>query len=75
MDSRGHRVSTESAYLTPEVLARPNLQVVTEARVLNIVFEHCISGAHTVPRAVGVRFSDARGETVKVKARKEVVVS
>ncbi|KAI6108023.1 hypothetical protein F5141DRAFT_1215776 [Pisolithus sp. B1] len=39
-DRHGVRVSTEAAYLTPTVLARPNLKVVTEARVTKILFRH-----------------------------------
>ncbi|KAI6042562.1 hypothetical protein EDC04DRAFT_2891936 [Pisolithus marmoratus] len=42
IDRRGVRVSTEAAYLTPTVLARSNLKVVTEARVTKILFDTSI---------------------------------
>ncbi|KAF9243451.1 hypothetical protein BU15DRAFT_86413 [Melanogaster broomeanus] len=73
VDSRRERVSAESAYLTPEVLARPNLKVVTWARVTKILFD--TSGA---PRAIGVEFarSKDRGASGRFRARalKEVIV-
>ncbi|KIJ13402.1 GMC oxidoreductase [Paxillus involutus ATCC 200175] len=73
IDNRGQRVSAESAYLTPEVLARPNLKVVTLARVTKILLE--TSGA---PRAIGVEFAEAkdRGASGRFRARalKEVIV-
>ncbi|KAI6108025.1 hypothetical protein F5141DRAFT_1232534 [Pisolithus sp. B1] len=49
------RVSTEAAYLTPTVLARPNLKVVTEARVTKILFD--TSTRNRNPRAIGAEFS------------------
>ncbi|PCH39400.1 GMC oxidoreductase [Wolfiporia cocos MD-104 SS10] len=70
IDSRSRRVSTESAYLTPEVLSRPNLTVITHAQVTRILF----AGGRARPRAVGVRYESRSGEQFEVKARKEVVV-
>ena len=67
----GRRVTTESAYLTSEVLARKNLKVITHAHVTRILFD--TSGQ--VPRAVGVEFSHGKGQKFRVKAKKEVVVS
>ncbi|KIK99600.1 GMC oxidoreductase [Paxillus rubicundulus Ve08.2h10] len=73
IDERGERVSAESAYLTPEVLARPNLKVATLARVTKILFE-----TSAAPRAVGVEFAEAkdRGASGRFRARalKEVIV-
>ncbi|KAF9243453.1 hypothetical protein BU15DRAFT_86415 [Melanogaster broomeanus] len=70
---RRERVSAESAYLTPEVLARPNLNVVTLARVTKVLFD--TSGT---PRAIGVEFarSKDRGASGLFRARalKEVIV-
>ncbi|KAI0067248.1 alcohol oxidase [Artomyces pyxidatus] len=75
IDSRGRRVSTESAYLTPDVLARPNLSIAVEATVTRILFAMPADGAG--PRAVGVEFSSAndRGDRFRVKAKREVVLS
>ncbi|KAH9847494.1 GMC oxidoreductase [Lenzites betulinus] len=71
IDSRGKRVTAELAYLTSDVLRRPNLKVITEAHVTRILFD--TSGA--VPRATGAEFTQPSGETFRVKARKEVVLS
>lgn len=68
---RGRRCTAEYAYLTPEVLARPNLKVITNAHVTRILFDK--SGP--TPRAVGVEFTQQKGEKFRVKARKEVVLS
>ena len=72
IDSKGRRVTTESAYLTPEVLARPNLTVATHAQVTRVLLDTSEGGK---PRAVGVQFKDRQGELYEVRARKEVVVS
>ncbi|GBE87857.1 Dehydrogenase patE [Sparassis crispa] len=71
IDSNGRRVTTETAYLTRKVLARPNLKVVTKARVLRIVFDV----SSETPRAVSVQFLDEQGKRFEAKARKEVVLS
>ena len=71
VDKHGQRVSTETAYLTPEVLERKNLTVVTHALVTKIHFE-TQSGE---PRATAVDFSRGKGQSVfRVKARKEIIV-
>ena len=66
----GRRVTSEYAYLTPEVLARPNLKVITQAHVRRVLFDQ--SGE--TPRAVGAEFSQPNGDVFQVKARKEVVL-
>lgn len=74
IDSKGQRVSAETAYLTPDVLARPNLTVVTDAQVTKVLFNN--SG--TTPIATGVEFVESgvlTSTTYRVHARKEVVVS
>lgn len=76
IDSKSTRVSTESAYLTDEVLARPNLKVVIYARVTKVLFDTS-SG---VPRATGVEFADEScvgnvRPTFRARATKEVIVS
>lgn len=74
IDKRGRRSSTESAYFTPEVLARPNLTVLTGAHVTRII----LAQDHTtgVKRAVGVEFSTgSSGSRYRVRAGKEVVLA
>ncbi|KAG2122357.1 hypothetical protein DEU56DRAFT_832517 [Suillus clintonianus] len=76
IDSKSTRVTAESAYLTDDVLARPNLTVVTHARVTKVLFDTS-SG---IPRATGVEFaskSDAGrvGPKFHARATKEVIVS
>lgn len=69
--SQGRRATSELAYLTPEVLARPNLTVATSARATRVLFDHSTG----TPRAAGVEFSDPSGSKFVAKALKEVVVS
>lgn len=64
-------MSAESAYLTLEVLARPNLTVATGAYVERVLFEE----DRTTPRAVGVQFLDGQGRRYVTNATKEVVIS
>ncbi|KAI0368021.1 GMC oxidoreductase [Pilatotrama ljubarskyi] len=71
INSKGRRVTSESAYLTPEVLARPNLKIITRAHVTRVLFDR--SGS--TPRAVGAEFTQPNGDKFQVKARKEVVLS
>ncbi|KAG0706730.1 hypothetical protein DFH29DRAFT_1066647 [Suillus ampliporus] len=76
IDTKSTRVTTESAYLTDEVLARPNLKVVTHARVCKVLFDTS-SG---IPRATGVEFASKShtgkvGPKFRVRATKEVIVS
>ncbi|KAK4056069.1 hypothetical protein OIO90_002800 [Microbotryomycetes sp. JL221] len=49
---KGSRVSTSIAYLTPDVIARPNLTVVSGATVTRILFSD-----EETPRAVGVEYT------------------
>ncbi|KAG1804935.1 uncharacterized protein HD556DRAFT_492199 [Suillus plorans] len=75
IDSKSTRVTTESAYLTDDVLARPNLKVVTHARVSKVLFD--TSGG--TPRATGVEFAskshmDKVGPKFRARATKEVIV-
>ncbi|KAL4066946.1 hypothetical protein J3A83DRAFT_4260864 [Scleroderma citrinum] len=76
IDSKGVRVSTEAAYFTPSVLARPNLKVVTEARVTRILFGS--PGSDGSPRATGVEFAAFNrmkaDKKFRARASKEVVV-
>ncbi|KAF8585846.1 GMC oxidoreductase [Ramaria rubella] len=64
VDSNGRRSSTESAYLTPNVLSRSNLTVATHSPVTRILFEGEI--------VVGVEFARSReGPRHCLRARKE----
>lgn len=75
IDARRRRVTTETAYLTPAVLARKNLTVATKAKVLRILFEHKGNAGNTVPHAVAVQYANERGKVFEVKARREVVLA
>lgn len=71
VDSKATRVSTETAYLTKDVLARPNLKVVTHAQVTRVLFEK----ASGETRAVGVEFAKSKtGPFYRARARKEVII-
>jgi choline dehydrogenase-like flavoprotein len=70
----GERVTAEAAYLTDDVLKRPNLKVAVGARVTRIL----ISGAEK--RATGVAFADdvpqgGRRRTYIARAKREVVMA
>ncbi|KAG8984423.1 hypothetical protein FRB90_005337 [Tulasnella sp. 427] len=69
IDPQGKRVSTEAAYLTREVLRRPNLKVVCGAHVTKIRFDES-------KRAIGVELAESKdGPVYFVGARKEVILS
>ncbi|KAG2146121.1 uncharacterized protein EDB93DRAFT_485376 [Suillus bovinus] len=75
IDSKSTRVTTESAYLTDDVLARPNLKVVTHARVSKVLLDTSSS----TPRVTGVEFASKShvnkvGPTFRARATKEVIV-
>ena len=69
------RVTTESAYLTKDVLARPNLTILTYAQVTKILFNISDGEKH----AAGVELVDSRkgrdSQRYTVKSRKEVILS
>ncbi len=63
--------STATAYLTPEVLARPNLTVAVSMTVERVVFEKEPS-----LKAVGVQLTTApNAPKYRVKAKKESILS
>ena len=71
-NSKGIRTTTETAYLTPDVLRRPNLTIATHAQVTRILFDT----SESKKRAVGVAFARNKdGPRYRVKARKEVILS
>jgi len=72
IDSSGTRVNAETAYLTPDVLKRPNLKVAIHAHVTRILFT--TRGGRK--RAAGVEFAkDRNGPRYRVRAKHEVVLS
>lgn len=76
IDHNRERVSSESAYLTPKVLARGNLKVAIHAHVTRILFDK-VNGEH---RAVGVEYAQTdlnvkqKGALYRSRA-KEVILS
>jgi choline dehydrogenase len=73
VDNKFERVSSEAAYLTPDVIARPNLTVAIHATVTQLLFEKQSTGK---PRAIGVEFSKTEdGPRYQAKAKKEVILS
>ncbi|KAF8323356.1 alcohol oxidase [Clavulina sp. PMI_390] len=71
----GLRSTSETGYLTPDVLARRNLMVVTYAHVTKILFTANPEGEK---RATGVEFADRQGKVpvvFRATARKEVILS
>ncbi|KAK2462676.1 hypothetical protein APHAL10511_005292 [Amanita phalloides] len=72
IDEKRQRVSSETAYLTPDALARPNLTVVVHARVTRILLEKSASGI----RATGVEFAKSvEGPRYQAMATRDVVLS
>ncbi|KAF8520744.1 GMC oxidoreductase [Hysterangium stoloniferum] len=69
----GKRVTTETGYLTPEVLKRGNLTIAVQCTANRILFE---TGKDNTPRAVGVEFvrTNVSGR-FRVRVKQEVVLS
>lgn len=73
IDTKGQRSSLATAFLTPEVLARPNLYVACNAYVTRVLFDQITTKE---PTAIGVEFQTSRGgERFEVHARREVILS
>ncbi|KAG5730944.1 Alcohol dehydrogenase [acceptor] [Termitomyces sp. T112] len=73
VDDQGERVSSESAYFTKEVLARPNLVVALYAQVTRILFD---TKAEGTPRAIGIEFARSENSPqYRAYAQKEVILS
>jgi choline dehydrogenase len=72
IDSSGQRASTARAYLTADVVLRPNLKIASGQHVTRIIFDN--SGSQ--PRAVGVEMAASARSPVRylAKARKEVLL-
>jgi choline dehydrogenase len=74
IDGAGKRSSTETAYLTHEVLARPNLSVLTGAHVTRILLQRSVMDGHK--RVSGVEFAHGpERRRYRVRALREVVLS
>ncbi|KAF8638297.1 hypothetical protein AX17_002317 [Amanita inopinata Kibby_2008] len=72
VDENCERVSSESAYFTPQVLARPNLKVATHASVTKILVEKI--GDRT--RAIGVEFTKSEnGPRYQARAKRDVILA
>ncbi|PPQ83095.1 hypothetical protein CVT25_003799 [Psilocybe cyanescens] len=72
VDKNRERSSSEGAYLTADVLARPNLVVAINATVTRILFKRDVES--TV--ATGVEFSNSEdGPRFQASAKKEVIIS
>lgn len=72
VDQNRERVSTESAYFTQDVLARPNLRVAIHATVTKIILEKSESNV----RAVGVEFKHSRdGARYQARAKRDIILS
>ncbi|KAJ5937355.1 hypothetical protein N7454_004655 [Penicillium verhagenii] len=73
IDQKGQRASLATAFLTPEVLKRPNLYVACHAHVTKVLFD-CLTSE--TPTAIGVQLQGNRdGKPFNVHARREVILS
>ncbi|XP_006459081.1 hypothetical protein AGABI2DRAFT_183868 [Agaricus bisporus var. bisporus H97] len=71
VDEKYQRVSSESAYLTSDVLGRKNLTVAIHATVTRIIFEEYKSET----QAVGVEFATRKGgQKYRARAKRDVVL-
>ncbi|KIJ46345.1 GMC oxidoreductase [Sphaerobolus stellatus SS14] len=74
IDKKGRRVSAEAAYLTPDVLNRPNLKVAIFSPVSKIIFDT----SKNPVKAVGVEFTSGLkndGKRYRVRVKKEVILA
>ena len=86
IDKSGRRVTTESSYLTNDVLRRKNLTVAIHVGVTRVLFSNGtltkkedslgLGASEVEPRAVGVEFAkeDRKEERFVVRAAKEVIL-
>lgn len=72
VDEKYQRVSSEAAYLTPDVLLRKNLTVAINATVTRIIFDK----SNRETRAIGVEFAREKGgQRYRARARRDIVLS
>lgn len=67
----GRRSSTYQAFLAGEPEDRPNLTIITGAQATRVLLDRAVG--QTV--AIGIEYRTAVGETVRVRAGKEVILS
>ncbi len=65
-NKNGQRCSTAAAYLLPYIKNRQNLEIITKANVMKIIFDG--------KRAVGLEYMH-QGKKKKIRAHKEVILS
>ncbi len=65
-NKNGQRCSTAAAYLLPHVKNRQNLEIITKANVMRIIFDG--------KKAVGLEYMH-QGKKKKIRAHKEVILS
>ena len=65
-NKNGQRCSTAAAYLLPHVKNRKNLEIITQANVVRIIFDG--------KKAVGLEYMH-QGKKKKIRAHKEVILS
>lgn len=75
IDPKGQRSSMATAFLTPEVLKRPNLYVAVHAHATRVLYDRMDENKE--PAAIGVEFMTKRGaaERYEVHAKREVILS
>lgn len=72
IDAKGQRSSFATAFLSPEVMQRPNLYVACGARVSRLLFDRLSSKD---PAVIGAEFQTSRGgDRFQVHARREVIL-
>lgn len=74
INSSGKRVTTETSYLTPDVLKRPNLKVAVRAFVTRILFDTTGDSK----KAVGVEFAQEKekgGPRYRVRAKQQIILA
>lgn len=73
IDKKGQRSSMATAFLTPEVLRRPNLYVACHAHVTRVLYDRLDSSK--MPEAIGVELMTKRGgKRYEVHAKREVIL-
>ncbi|KAJ7093831.1 GMC oxidoreductase [Mycena belliarum] len=73
VDPHGERSSAATAYLTSDVLRRPNLTVAVDTSITRIVLEE--KKGEETPRATGVLMTAGNGKIFAAAAKREVIIS
>ncbi|KAJ5153547.1 uncharacterized protein N7482_010025 [Penicillium canariense] len=73
IDPKGQRSSFATAYLSIDVMKRPNLHVACHAHATRVLFDRITTDS---PRAIGVEFQTKQGgDRFQVHAREEVILA